>query len=220
MYNFSNCILEKVYPDPAFNLKFTDVKKVSHLFDLYQRIYDGMRKDTGVQNNKRDVLLFIHGFGHDVKKSETFFFELHKKYDRAVALAEMLGGKAIHFDEWEQEFQNLDIIVGSTGAPHAVVHAAKIAPLMGHRADRPLFCIDLAVPRDFEPAVNEVEGVYLYDIDALQGIAEQSMEIRRQELVRCEEMIERHVSEFGQWLAAPHHDGMSPSLRPHAEGAK
>ena len=94
-------------------------------------------------------------------------FVSNRTHDRAVALAEMLGGKAIHFDEWEREFENLDIVVGSTGAPHAVVTAAKIAPLMNRRADRPLFCIDLAVPRDFESTVNDVEGVYLYDIDAL-----------------------------------------------------
>ena len=86
---------------------------------------------------------------------------------------------------------------------------------MRRRQDRPLFCIDLAVPRDFEASVNELEGVYLYDIDALQGIAEQSMNVRRQELVRCEAMIERHVGEFSTWLAAPHHGfggttGMQP----------
>ena len=133
----------------------------------------------------------------------------------------MLGGKAIHFDEWEREFDNLDIVIGSTSAPHAVVTAAKIAPLMHRRQDRPLFCIDLAVPRDFDPAVNDLEGVYLYDIDALQGIAEQSMQVRRQELVRCEELIERHVSEFGQWLATPQAaGGLHLPFRTHAEGAK
>jgi glutamyl-tRNA reductase len=92
---------------------------------------------------------------------------------------------------------------------------------MTRRADRPLFCIDLAVPRDFEAVVNEVEGVYLYDIDALQGIAEQSMEVRRQELTRCEEMIERHVTEFGDWLATPPPEGsVSRPLRTQPEGAK
>jgi glutamyl-tRNA reductase len=72
---------------------------------------------------------------------------------------------------------------------------------MRHRTDRPLFCIDLAVPRDIEPAVNELEGVYLYDIDSLQAIADHSMAIRRQEIALCEEMIERHVTDFTQWLA-------------------
>jgi glutamyl-tRNA reductase len=148
-------------------------------------------------------------------------FVSNRTYERASALAQMLGGRAIHFEEWEKEFDNLDIIVGSTGAPHAVVTTAKLVPLMRRRPDRPLFCIDLAVPRDFEPAVNEIEGVYLYDIDALQGIAEQGMEVRRQELSRCEEMIERHVREFCEWLTTPRPvQPEPPPLRTQAEGAK
>jgi glutamyl-tRNA reductase len=78
---------------------------------------------------------------------------------------------------------------------------------MRTRPDRPLFCIDLAVPRDIEPAVNDLEGVYLYDIDSLQAIADQSMNIRRQELVVCERMIERHVSEFSDWLGGDSRGG-------------
>lgn len=127
-------------------------------------------------------------------------FVSNRTHERAQTLAEAMGGKAIHFDEWEREFHDLDILIGSTGAPHAVVGSAKLQPIMSRRADRPLFCIDLAVPRDFEPAVNDLDGVYLYDIDALQEIAEQSMAVRRQELVVCEAMIERHVGEFAEWL--------------------
>ncbi len=134
-------------------------------------------------------------------------FVSNRTYERAHNLAELLGGKAIHFDEWEREFETLDILIGSTGAPHAVVTVPKLVPLMQRRADRPLFCMDLAVPRDFEAAVNDIEGVYLYDIDALQGIADASMQVRRAELARCEEMIERHVAEFSEWLAAPPHPG-------------
>ena len=145
-------------------------------------------------------------------------FVSNRTYDRAVALAEMLGGRAVHFDEWEREFDAMDILIGSTGAPHAVVTTAKLTPLMARRQDRPLFCIDLAVPRDFEPAVNETEGVYLYDIDALKGIADQSMQVRRQELARCEEMSERHVAEFSQWLAVPRTDHGPGGMQ--AEGAK
>jgi glutamyl-tRNA reductase len=145
-------------------------------------------------------------------------FVSNRTYERAAALAEMLGGRAVHFDEWEREFDAMDILIGSTGAPHAVVTRAKISPLMKRRQDRPLFCIDLAVPRDFEPGVNDIEGVYLYDIDALQGIAEESMQVRRQELVRCEEMIERHVAEFVHWLSTPRPDSGAAGMQP--EGAK
>lgn len=144
-------------------------------------------------------------------------FVSNRTYERAHTLAEQLGGRAIHFDEWEREFHSLDIVIGSTGAPHAVVAREKIAPLMQRRPDRPLFCIDLAVPRDFEAGVNDLDGVYLYDIDALQGIADASMQVRRAELARCEEMIERHVAEFSEWLATPR--PVMP-MRTQQEGAK
>jgi glutamyl-tRNA reductase len=72
---------------------------------------------------------------------------------------------------------------------------------MRRRGNRPVFIIDLAVPRDVDPAVNDLDGVYLYDIDALQDIAAQSMAIRRHELAECERLIERHVGEFAAWLA-------------------
>ncbi|MDB6173043.1 MAG: Glutamyl-tRNA reductase [Chthoniobacteraceae bacterium] len=130
-------------------------------------------------------------------------FVANRSFDRAAALALSMGGKAVHFDQWQNEFHDVDILIGSTAAPHHVLTAEKLAPIMRTRRDRPLFCIDLAVPRDIEPAVNDIDGVYLYDIDRLQEIASHSMNIRRQELTICEEMIERHVVEFGDWLNGP-----------------
>ena len=148
-------------------------------------------------------------------------FVSNRTHERALSLAAMLGGRAVHFEEWEREFDGIDILIGSTGAPHAVVTGRRLSPLMARRQDRPLFCIDLAVPRDIEPSVNDIEGVYLYDIDALQGIAEQSMQVRRNEVARCEEMIERHVGEFSAWLAEPQRSVDSTGTpRMHPEGAK
>jgi glutamyl-tRNA reductase len=129
-------------------------------------------------------------------------FVSNRSYERAAVLAGKMGGRAVHFDEWPREIGEVDILIGSTAAPHHVLTAAQLAPLMRHRTDRPLFCIDLAVPRDIEPAVNELEGVYLYDIDSLQAIADHSMAIRRQEIAVCEEMIERHVADFTERLRA------------------
>lgn len=128
-------------------------------------------------------------------------FVSNRSYERAAILAEKMGGRAVHFDEWPREIREVDILIGSTAAPHHVLTAEQLAPLMRNRADRPLFCIDLAVPRDIEPAVNGLEGVYLYDIDSLQAIADQSMASRRQEIAVCEEMIERHVADFTERLA-------------------
>lgn len=146
-------------------------------------------------------------------------FVANRSYDRAAALAQKMGGKALHFEEWAADFHDVDILIGSTAAPHPVVTVEKLAPLMRSRPDRPLFCIDLAVPRDFEPAVNNLEGVYLYDIDSLQQIADDSMAVRQQEVVVCERLIERHVSEFSAWLAAGPHP-LSTHLHQQTEGAK
>ena len=128
----------------------------------------------------------------------------NRTYERAHALATELNGQAIHFEQWGEHFHDVDIVISSTAAPHPILTREKIASIMGGREDRPLFIIDLAVPRDVEAAVNEVEGVYLYDIDSLQAIARQSMEIRRQDLVLCEGLIERHVHDFNQWLGRCH----------------
>lgn len=129
-------------------------------------------------------------------------FVANRSFERAAALAQEMGGEALHFDEWDKHFTAIDILIGSTAAPHAIITQEKLQPLMDQRKDRPLFIIDLAVPRDVDPDVNGIDGVYLYDIDSLRMLSEQSMAVRRQELVLCEELIDKHVNEFGQWLAA------------------
>ena len=137
-------------------------------------------------------------------------FVANRTYERAAALAAEMGGEAIHFEECDQRYHEIDILISSTAAPHAVVTHEKIAPVMSQRSDRPLFIIDLAVPRDVEPSVNDIEGAYLYDIDSLQAIARQGLELRKQEMVHCEQLIARHVDEFNQWLRAGRPECFTP----------
>lgn len=129
-------------------------------------------------------------------------FVANRTHERAVALAAEMGGEAIHFEECDSRYHEMDILISSTAAPHYVVTHEKIAPVMSRRPSRPLFLIDLAVPRDIEPSVNDVEGAYLYDIDSLRAIAQQGMEVRKQEVLHCEQIIARHIDEFHQWLGA------------------
>jgi glutamyl-tRNA reductase len=145
----------------------------------------------------------------------TSIFVANRSYDRALSLAERMGGKAVHFEEWPREFDRIDILIGSTAAPHYVLGRAQLETVMAARPDRPLFCIDLAVPRDIDPAVNAMDGVYLYDIDSLQAIASHSLDERRKEIVVCEQLIERHVAEFCQWMESgrPLSVGASSSAR-------
>jgi glutamyl-tRNA reductase len=127
-------------------------------------------------------------------------FVSNRSYDRAVALAEAMGGRAIRFDDWEQEFVDLDILVSSTAAPHAIVTRAKIEPILRMRRDRPLFIIDLAIPRDVEPTVHELDDVYVYDLDSLHAIADRTLETRKKEMEACDSLIEKYVWDFQVWL--------------------
>jgi glutamyl-tRNA reductase len=124
----------------------------------------------------------------------------NRTYGRAAELAAEIGGMALHFDHWEKSFSEIDILISSTNAPHAILTPGKLEPLLRLRRGRPLFVIDLAVPRDADPAINEMEGVFLYDIDSLEQIAAQSLDVRRKEVLRCEALIDQHVGGFLGWL--------------------
>jgi glutamyl-tRNA reductase len=113
----------------------------------------------------------------------------NRSFDRAEALARELGGRAVHFEDWAREFQRIDIVISSTSAPHYVLDRARLEPLMKLRQNEPLLLIDIAVPRDIEPEVNFLENVYLYNIDDLQAIADESLRQRQEEITRCEQII-------------------------------
>lgn len=113
----------------------------------------------------------------------------NRSFDRAEALAAELGGRAIHFEDWGKEFQQIDIAISSTSAPHYILNRAKLEPLMKARRNRPLLLIDIAVPRDIDPEVNYLESVYLYNIDDLQAIADSYLKQRQQEVAKCEVFI-------------------------------
>jgi glutamyl-tRNA reductase len=124
----------------------------------------------------------------------------NRTFDRAAALADEIGGLAVHFDHWHTAFDEVDILICSTAAPHPIVTREKLEAIMQSHHERPLFIIDLAVPRDVHPSVNDLENVYLYDIDSLEQIARQSIEVRQGEITRCEKMIDRHVRDFLLWM--------------------
>jgi glutamyl-tRNA reductase len=114
--------------------------------------------------------------------------------ERAAALATELGGRAVPFEQWPNEFEHIDIAISSTAAPHHILNRAKLEPLMKRRRNRPLLLIDLAVPRDIDPAVNTLDNVYLYNVDDLQGIADDYLNLRKEEIVRCEKIIAEKVA--------------------------
>ncbi len=120
----------------------------------------------------------------------------NRSNDRAQELAQRVGGQAIQFDEWPQQCREIDILITSTSSEAPLLAPKNLGPMLSGRIDRPLFIIDIAVPRDVDSAVNEMEGVYLYDIDALRSVAEQSLAVRRQQIASAEAIIAEHVADF------------------------
>jgi glutamyl-tRNA reductase len=132
--------------------------------------------------------------------------------ERAEALAGQLGGVAISYEDWPGRFLAVDIVISATAAPHPILTREKLAPLMKARKHRPLFLIDIAVPRDVERACEQIEGVYLYDIDDLQQIAQQNLAARANEIAACRKLIDVHVDRFMEWFAKAAGTGQ-PSYR-------
>src|SRR6266496_3780882 len=91
----------------------------------------------------------------------------NRSNDRGQELAQRVDGQAVRFDKWPQQCREIDILITSTSSETPLLTPTNLEPMLANRVDRPLFIIDIAVPRDVDPAVNEMEGVYLYDIDAL-----------------------------------------------------
>jgi glutamyl-tRNA reductase len=120
--------------------------------------------------------------------------------ERGEALALAVNGRAIGFEQWLEQCGEIDILITSTSSEVPLLWQEKLAPMLRERIDRPLFIIDIAVPRDVAPDVNALDGVYLYDIDSLQSIAEQSLATRRAQVAAAEQIISQHVAEFDEMI--------------------
>jgi glutamyl-tRNA reductase len=125
----------------------------------------------------------------------------NRSTDRAHDLAGLVGGCIVPFEEWPAQCREIDILITSTSSETPLLTPGNLAPMLRDRIDRPLFIIDIAVPRDVDPKVNEMEGVYLYDIDSLQSVADQSLALRRQQIAAAEEIIAEHVANFGDSIS-------------------
>ena len=124
----------------------------------------------------------------------------NRTYDRAVELATQFNGEAIKFDDLHEELRRCDIVISSTGAPHFVVRKELAEQVIGERSNRPMFFIDIAVPRDIEPTVNEIDNCYVYDIDDLKAVVDANMAEREKEAEKAKHIIVHEVSEFLTWM--------------------
>ncbi len=126
----------------------------------------------------------------------------NRTYERAVRLAEEFDGKPVHFDEFIDQLHKADIILSSTGATHFIIGPKDVDEVIRRRKLKPMFFIDIAVPRDIDPKVNDVQNVYLYDMDDLQGVVATNLEQRSKEAEKAEAIIEQEIGQFFKWLSS------------------
>jgi glutamyl-tRNA reductase len=129
-------------------------------------------------------------------------FVANRSYDRAVELAERFHGEAIQFGAIEPYLATCDIVIASTGAPHYVIERRHVDRALGLRKMPNLFLIDLSVPRNIDPAIAQIPGAYLYNIDDLQHVADTNRELRLQKAGQAEEIVAREVETFRRRLAS------------------
>jgi glutamyl-tRNA reductase len=127
-------------------------------------------------------------------------FVASRRHTRARALAERHGGRAVGFDALPAELESTDIMVAATASPHAIVGAEELGLVMQAREGRPLLLVDIAVPRDVDPACSALPGVTLYDIDDMQAVIARNRSVRRAEARKAEEIIEEEIQRFARWL--------------------
>ncbi len=140
--------------------------------------------------------------------------------DKATRLAERHGGRAVGLDELLPELARADVVIASTGSHNFVLTAAQVEPVARERRGRPIFFIDIAVPRDLDPAINDLDGCYLYDIDDLERVVEASIAGRRESTERAEAIVGEEAEKFESWQHSLDVVPAITSLRRRAEAIR
>lgn len=144
----------------------------------------------------------------------------NRTYERACALAEEFNGVPCNFDEFPDRLKDVDIVISSTGAPGFVITPAKVKDAIKIRRNSPMFFIDIAVPRDIDPKVNDLDNVFVYDIDDLQNVVDSNLAERRKEAEKAERIIEEEVENFVGWVKSLQIKPLLINLRTEVEKIK
>ncbi len=137
---------------------------------------------------------------HLIDKGARSIIVSNRNFDHAKELAQKFGGQAIPYRELFAQATEADIIITSTGAPHYVLTAEKLGPLLPARRGRPLVLIDIAVPRDVDPRLDEMDGVTVYNIDDLENVVDNNRQLRAGEAAAAEELIEEEITALKERL--------------------
>ena len=166
--------------------------------ELAQKIFNDLEKHTVmlVGTGEMAELAAKHLISYGVKT----VYVASRTYERAVSLARTLNGSALDFETFKNELYRADIVITSTAAPNFVIKKEMVEKSIQERKNKPIFFIDIAVPRDIEPEVNDLENVYLYDIDDLQVVVAANMKEREKEAENAMNLIRHEVAKFNTWI--------------------
>jgi glutamyl-tRNA reductase len=157
---------------------------------------------------------------HLVKNGVKRIFVANRTFERAVEVAERFKGTPILFKEIGDGLLDVDIVISSTGASSYILTHKDVKPLVRRRRNRPLFFIDIAVPRDIDPDINRANNVYVYDIDDLKGVIDKNIEKRETEATKGDRIVDEGVIQFGKWLEAQEVTPTIVALRNKAESIR
>jgi len=136
---------------------------------------------------------------HLIRNKAARVWVANRTFETGVELAKQFNGQAIRFEEIPESIKTVDIIISSTGAPDYVIQRDQVKGVLRKRKNRPLFFIDIAVPRDIDPAINRLNNTYVYDIDDLKGVIDENVEDRQKEAIKGERIVDEAVIRFREW---------------------
>lgn len=177
----------------AVSISFAAVELAKKIFtDLSKRVF--MLLGAGEMAELAAKHLISSGVREVLVSNRTF--------GRACELAEEFHGRPVKFEEFIQEMVRTDIVICSTGAPHYILTKSQMQKVMKERKQRQVFLIDISVPRNIDPAINELDNVYLYNVDDLQGVVDANMFERQKEAEKAENIIAEEIMTFLKWLVS------------------
>lgn len=144
----------------------------------------------------------------------------NRSFDKAQAMADLFGGRAIRLNELARELYETDIVISCTSAMHYIMREDNCGESLRSRQGKPILIIDIAVPRDIEPKLADIPGVYLYDIDDLQGAVDANHLERQRAAKEAERIIAEEMEKFNEWLASLYVVPVITALKTHAESIK
>jgi glutamyl-tRNA reductase len=159
--------------------------------ELARRIFDPLKGKTVmiVGSGKMGELAAKHLHRSGVSR----IFVTNRTHSRAEELAKIFNGKAIEYTRFLSMLHEVDIVIASSGAPHYILNRDDMQRVIAQRKNRPMFLIDIAVPRNIDPTVNDVEGVFLYDVDDLEGVVNANIKERGKQAEQAEAIVHHEV---------------------------